>query len=315
MKILLLILVLLSTSMCVRANFTISVIDVPTQPGGSFSGQIVGYLHDTRPNPCFGLPSCKIHYFTINKSWLPDGKKDYPTYDRGFLTPMPTSSYPTVHSWWEAVTDKDRVGRDSLPLIEGKKPCMVLAAGIGANMVRGTILSNCAEGIVQAASCSITPNNIMVTAIATVGGSSPTVQVPDVTLFCDSATSVKIETNTGERIPLGGILPRMRSSTGAPDLANPAPYPCPITPRLHYPCGWGLLGSICLGPGNSPAARSSTYRTTNALDLPLAGTTITTPPYPCHRGDGGRNRGVSPTLTGVDCRCRLIFWSTAARLY
>lgn len=249
MKILLLILVLLSTSMCVRASFTISVIDVPTQPGGSFSGQIVGYLHDTRPNPCFGLPSCKIHYFTINKSWLPDGKKDYPTYDRGFLTPMPTSSYPTVHSWWEAVTDKDRVGRDNLPLIEGKKPCMVLAAGIGANMVRGTILSNCAEGIVQAASCSITPNNIMVTAIATVGGSSPTVQVPDVTLFCDSATSVKIETNTGERIPLGGNSAAYALLDWGAGFGEPRTVSVPNNSPVTLPLRVGFAGLDLLGAG------------------------------------------------------------------
>jgi hypothetical protein len=71
-------------------------------------------------------------------------------------------------------------------------------------MREGTIVSNCAKGIVQANTCDVKPNNINVALDVALGGTAPTVNVNNVTLTCTADASVLIETNSGERIPLGG---------------------------------------------------------------------------------------------------------------
>lgn len=188
-----------------EAQMTVSVVDAPETTDGRFKAIVRGGPDGSERNPCLGDTACKLSFYTIDEGWLPGGRSEYITADAGFSSPEPAYRYPTLAQWWAAVTDKNRVGQDSLPKHRGDKPCVVVAAGTRANgMKTGTIVSNCAKGIVQAKSCEVKPNNINVDLHAAPGGAAPTVDVNDVTLTCTGDASVLIETNSGERIPLGG---------------------------------------------------------------------------------------------------------------
>lgn len=189
-----------------QAAMTISVTDVPEYPGGRFKAQVVAGPTPGELNPCSGRGvNCNIRMYTIDESWLPQGRERYNTVDRGYESPSPASKYRTLAGWWSAVTNKNRIGEDYLNPVYGDRPCVVLAASDdNGRMVSGTIVSNCAKGIVQARTCDLTPHSIVVDLPAVLGGPAPTVKVDNVTLTCNDNASVLLETNTGERIPLGG---------------------------------------------------------------------------------------------------------------
>jgi hypothetical protein len=166
---------------------------------------VVGGPATNEPNPCYLIPDgCALVFFTIDESWLPNGKQDYARIDTGWSTPLHVSQYKLLSQWWSAVTDKSRIGADFLRPDDGDSPCTVVAAAQWNGMVAGTIVSNCAKGIVQAKSCDIKPNNINVSLDVSLGGTAPTVNVNNVALTCTADASVLIETNSGERIPLAG---------------------------------------------------------------------------------------------------------------
>ncbi|CAI0869480.1 abortive infection protein [Serratia proteamaculans] len=186
---------------------TVSVTTVPETLNGYFDATIVGGPSRNEPNPCYGQSAqCSISFYTIDESWLPSGRDAYITVDDGFTTPKTANQYATLDKWWSAVTDKNRVGHDYLSEEVGvqQRPCVVLAAGNQGQMQLGSIVSNCAKGIVQVKTCDVKPNNINVALDVALGGTAPTVNVNNVTLTCTADASVLIETNTGERIPLGG---------------------------------------------------------------------------------------------------------------
>ncbi len=165
---------------------------------------VVGGPNRNEPNPCYNVDGCMLAFFTIDESWLPYGKQPYTKLDIGWTLPEPDSSYRTLYQWWTAVTDKSRIGADQLYEIDGNNPCTVIAASQYDSMLGGTIVSNCAKGVVQAKTCDIKPNNINVALDVALGSTAPTVNVNNATLTCTADASVLIETNTGERIPLGG---------------------------------------------------------------------------------------------------------------
>lgn len=193
---------------------TVSVVDVPTEPGGYFSATVVGgSAQDTTPNPCYGLTStgCDLRFFTIDESWYPSNVPQYyNTADPdSWDTPEPVTTYRTIGEWWRAVRNKHRMGRDYLPVdnhVEG--PCVVVAAATHATSapvyLNGSAVSNCARGLVQAASCSIEPVQIEIDLRVAAGQDVPDTAVPGVQVACDSAADVRIESGTLERIPLGG---------------------------------------------------------------------------------------------------------------
>jgi hypothetical protein len=185
---------------------TVSVTEVPETPDGYFRATVVGGPSRNEPNPCYGRTEyCTISFYTIDESWLPSGKDRYNSGDSGFQSPKTPNQYATLDLWWSAVTDKNRVGLDFLPYNGGgERPCVVLATGDRGHMYAGSIVSNCAKGIVQAKTCDVKPNNINVALDVALGGTAPTVNVNNVTLTCTADASVLIETNTGEKIPLGG---------------------------------------------------------------------------------------------------------------
>lgn len=186
-------------------SLMVSVTSVPVDPNGTFSAQIVGGPRMNTPNPCWGRTSCDLRFFTIDESWLPGGNSGYETIDGGgWSSKNPTSRYYTLDAWWRDVTDKGRVGRDHLPYSKGDTPCVVVAASQRLRMVGGTIVSNCAKGIVQAPTCAVRPTNLYPYLSKSLGGPEPEVSIPDVTLTCTGDASVMIETNSGEQIALGG---------------------------------------------------------------------------------------------------------------
>ncbi|SQI34336.1 Uncharacterised protein [Serratia plymuthica] len=252
----LLLALLFLSSMGARAGMFVSVVNAPATTDGYFTATVVGGPDGAQRNPCYGVEDCTFRFYTIDEGWLPGGWGGYSTYDTGFSSPFPANRYPTLAEWWSTVTDKNRVGRDSLPQYAGEKPCVVVAAGRGdSGMYSGTIVSNCAKGIVQAKSCEVKPNNINVDLHAVIGGAAPTVDVNNVTLTCTGDASVLIETNSGERIPLGGPRPPMRSSTGAQDMGNPKPSRRAATSLRNSRCVYKGWVSICLVPVNLWAAR------------------------------------------------------------
>jgi hypothetical protein len=65
------------------APFHVSLITVPDSPNGKFTGIIDGAdYNDTSPNPCYRVDRCYMAAFVNDKSWGPDGKQGYTTYDR-----------------------------------------------------------------------------------------------------------------------------------------------------------------------------------------------------------------------------------------
>lgn len=191
-----------------QAAMTVAVTEAPDYPGGRFKAHVVGGPAPGERNPCYGRgATCTMKLYTIDESWLPLGRDKYSTVDHeGYVAPSPASKYRTLLEWWSAVTNKNRVGEDYLRPADGDRPCVVLAAGDDNinSMMAGTIVSNCAKGIVQARTCDLQPHSIVVDLPAVLGGPAPTVKVDNVTLTCTDNASVLLETNTGERIPLGG---------------------------------------------------------------------------------------------------------------
>lgn len=239
------------------ANVMLAVTEVPYIPAGPFSAKISGASTiDPTPNPCYGKPRCKLIMFTINESWLPDGKAGYVSADLGWQTPGPQSSYKTVGEWWAAVTDKERVGQDYLPLQPGEEysPCIAVAASdqYGAAMTAGTIISNCARGIVQATSCTITPNTISVQLQATLGSDVGEQSVGGVKLSCTSPANIIIETNSGEIIPLGGnsltsAVLDWGNGFGKPgriSVSEPGDVPLPLRVMTQGLAAYGVAGSL-----------------------------------------------------------------------
>ncbi|CAI0929153.1 Uncharacterised protein [Serratia proteamaculans] len=193
-----------------HANVTVSVTEAPSDPNGPFFAKIVGAsASDPTPNPCYGTRYCRLRFFTISESWLPLGRDGYSTQDTGDWNhghPGDDSEYATIGEWWSTVINKDRVAHDWLPDKYGADPCVVLAMdGTGAwNMRAGTIISNCAKGLVQVPSCRIEPAQIVVTFDTTVGRLPEEQTVPDVRVGCSQSVRLRIETNSAEEIPLGG---------------------------------------------------------------------------------------------------------------
>ncbi|UNK26926.1 abortive infection protein [Serratia plymuthica] len=197
--------ILFFSSTGVVAGMTVSVVSAPDLSYLRFKATVSGGPGYRQPNPCYGVVECYLSFFTIDEGWLPGGMSGYSTYDTAFSSYHPANQYRYLDEWWADVTNKHRVGEDSLPKHLGDRPCVVVAAGAGrTGMIKGTIVSNCAKGIVQAKSCEVKPNTINVDLHAALGGATPTVDVDDVTLTCTADASVLIETNSGERIPLGG---------------------------------------------------------------------------------------------------------------
>lgn len=189
-------------------NVTVSVTDVPETLGGYFSATVVGVNGtDPTPNPCYRQGYCVLKFFTISEKWLPDGKGGYGTYDNGWQRidgKHDDSSYRTLGEWWSNVKQKGRVGRDYLPTASEKNPpCVVVAADTGG-MVYGSIISNCAKGIVQAKTCTVEPNLIEIHLSAMKGGDVKPTRVNGVQVRCDYPAAIRVETNSGEIIPPGG---------------------------------------------------------------------------------------------------------------
>lgn len=193
----------------VLANVTVTVTTVPQTPNGQFSAAVAGAsINDPTPNPCYGLRICELSFYTIDESWLPNGKQGYTTQDQTGWSygsaGETTATHRTIGAWWASVTDKGRIAKDYLPSHHGSKPCVVLAAKTTYGMEFGTIVSNCARGLVQVPSCSLTPPTIEVALSAMTGLEAQERQVPDVNLTCTQPVSVRIETNTNGEIPVGG---------------------------------------------------------------------------------------------------------------
>mgnify|MGYP000518203334 CR=1 FL=1 len=191
-----------------RANFTITVVQPPSGPNGHFAAAIVGGdAADPTRNPCYGVAGCDLRFFTIDESWLPSGRGGYGTLDGDnwtMLTHTTAAAYPTIGAWWENVKNRDRIGVDYLPVSHGDRPCVVLAASRDGIMIVNSIVSNCARGLIQVPSCSITPGQINVTFDTTAGREPGEKMIPDVRVTCSTAVDLRIETNSSEEIPLGG---------------------------------------------------------------------------------------------------------------
>lgn len=188
------------------ANVTISVVKPPASIGDNFFAQIVGGdIHDLTPNPCYNVPGCHLRFFTISPLWMPSGMSGYTTADQGTWdhgNNINDTSSRTLGQWWLTVRNRARTGYDFLPTQYGEEACVVLAA-YNNGMVSGSIVSNCALGIVQAAGCVLKPDHLEVGIRVQGGNESAPVHVPGVFAQCDSPATVRIETNTNEEIPLG----------------------------------------------------------------------------------------------------------------
>lgn len=203
---------LLLVPLLAQANFIVSVVQVPDSPNGDFSAIIAGASElDPTPNPCLRMgPSCDLYFFTIPESWVPSGGlAGYTTQDIGYDTRYPAEWYPTLGEWWAAVRNKGRIGTDYLSA-PWRDPCVVIAAGFRTGGIlpwlKGySMVSNCARGIVQAPTCTLTPNDIRID-LQTSEGKDITdgVPVPGVSVQCNQDASILIQTNTGEKIPLNG---------------------------------------------------------------------------------------------------------------
>ncbi|OFB49590.1 hypothetical protein BA187_17670 [Serratia marcescens] len=203
------------------AALTVSILSVPSTPTGTFTATISGgSSQDPTPNPCYGRPleSCNLRFFTIDESWYPDAiVRGYQTYDThsSWISTFDVTTYRTIGEWWRDVQNKGRSGTDNLPanfLHEG--PCTVVAAALGRAAVPpilpGSVVSNCARGLVQATTCRVEPDLIEIEASVPEGSDVPDIAVNGVYVGCDAAADVRIETGTQERIPLGGITPPMQ---------------------------------------------------------------------------------------------------------
>ena len=207
-------LIVLVTSGPACANVVVSVVEPPAKPTGTFLVSLVGASEtDPTPNPCHRKPGCVLYFYTIDESWLPAGLAGYSTADAGwaqrgeddadFLTLGDWVTY--THRWGNT----HRIGNDYLPddlLSDG--PCVVVAAGIDSKrMIPGTIVSNCARGIVQAPTCELLPSMINLSTELYNRERNHHEVLPDtpIQLTCTHDSDVQIETNTGERIPLGGM--------------------------------------------------------------------------------------------------------------
>ncbi len=201
-------LLLLLTGQALSA-LRVSVTSAPGNPNGVFMAQLDGgNTNDRTPNPCYRKNGCRLVFFTIDSSWLPLGRDGYGSYDKGWDSPYDDSYWPTLGQWFTWVRDKSRVGSDYLPshVQSNPRPCIAIAAREPEyTMIAGTIVSNCAKGIVQAPSCKMTPETLNVHLSIAEGTDSPGVAVGGVSISCTTSTRVRIETNTEEEIPLSGM--------------------------------------------------------------------------------------------------------------
>lgn len=192
-----------------RADAIVTIVESPQTPYGYFSARIAGLdVNDPRPNPCNGTShyTCSLRFFTISESWLPNGISNYGTGDAGFKTRSGNSNYKTLGEWWADVTDKDRIGRDYLRKGSPLPACTVLAAyDRNGKMILGSIVSNCARGLVTLPTCSLLPENIVIPVTVNLHQTDKTsLPVTHLSFECDTDTDAKIETNTGELIPING---------------------------------------------------------------------------------------------------------------
>lgn len=186
----------------------VSITTPPNYPGGEFYATVVGGdERDPTPNPCYQKSDCALYFYTISPSWLPSGQDLYWTDDSGWNTKGRVRDYPTLGDWWSNVMNKNRIGQDYLLPIYGEAACTVIAAGRNSYkhpMYSGTIVSNCARGIVQAPGCSITPLAIDIKLATQQGRDVLPQNEGPLYVTCKQKTNIIIQTNDGEKIPLGG---------------------------------------------------------------------------------------------------------------
>lgn len=192
------------------AALTVSVVTPPTGPNALFLSKVVaGSVSDPTPNPCYNDETCVLRYFTISKSWLPSGREGYITVDKGewYQTGgRKNSDYRTLGALWGDTTNKDRLSSDYLPSYWGSDACVVVAASSRHQdtMLAHSIVSNCAEGKVQAPGCVLSPPQIQVRLDAVLGQEAKEERISGVSLACDEPTVLRIEANDNGAIPLGG---------------------------------------------------------------------------------------------------------------
>ncbi|CAI1049825.1 Uncharacterised protein [Serratia quinivorans] len=192
------------------AALTVSVMTPPTSPNAHFISKVVaGSVSDPTPNPCYNDDTCRLRFFTISKRWLPSGYDGYTTVDTGewYQTGgRKNSDYRTLGALWGDTTNKGRVSSDFLPNSWGTDACVVVAASSGFQhtMRANSIVSNCAEGLVQAAGCVLSPPQIQVRLDAVLGQEAKEERISGVSLACNEPTVLRIEANDNGAIPLGG---------------------------------------------------------------------------------------------------------------
>lgn len=212
-KAVLIAMLLLTSARGVHAHMTVSVLSPPESPGGLFTAAMVGGAPGDRDlNPCYQQQTvCEIKMFAVPVEWSSGIPRIYQTSDEGsYTTDLPATEYRTLGEWYAAVRNKSRTATDYVPTEHGLVGCVVLAAatytsGHWDNIPGAPNLSNCAKGIVQAPTCTLRPNTIMVELNVQQGSALDVVrEVPGISLSCTTGGTVKIETNTNEEIPLSG---------------------------------------------------------------------------------------------------------------
>lgn len=90
-------------------------------------------------------------------------------------------------------------------------------------------MSNCARGLALAKTCVIEPGHINVSLHVGVGENAPAHPVPGVSVRCDAAADVRVESGTAERIPLNGD----NTSVAVLDWGNGFGNPLSLHPKLQ----------------------------------------------------------------------------------
>ncbi|MBC3218436.1 hypothetical protein [Serratia fonticola] len=209
---------LLLVPLCAVGNVTVGVTSTPGDYWGLFSGRIMGAdAGDITPNPCWNqnMPgACELRFFVINEYDIPSGgvREDgwsYSTSDKG-VKPwgIDTWRYQTIGMWWGAAQNKWRSFTDNLTIGLGTNPCIILAASKNdehPRLITGTIVSNCAKGIIQARTCRLEPEQIVLKMAGFEGGGELTSYPQNIKLKCSAtARAIKISTGNAETIVLDG---------------------------------------------------------------------------------------------------------------
>ncbi|WP_320734284.1 abortive infection protein, partial [Enterobacter kobei] len=196
---------LLISPLSALSQLLVTITSVPDHPHGVFIGKATGSVHDPDPNPCWGRSDqCALAPYTISELWLPGGKEGYYSMGTEYVSRQKANQYRTIGEWWADVTNKNETAADYLPNESDTNPCMAIAAGNAKKMIQGTIISNCAKGIVQARTCKISPGQIGVNLEVDEGMEVSPRAIGGVTLKCTASADIRIETNSAEKIPLGG---------------------------------------------------------------------------------------------------------------